>query len=176
MAKEYTLYDNNLTCEIEKSVRKDMFDNRDVETSAWTSQESISDDELNEEWYELISYAWDDFKTEMQRFLDEHKCLVFGTVGTWHGQMHGGKFIRSFHDFCTLLNSCDNIRIYESNGHFHIVASHHDGTNYMEMKVLTDRGVISAQNNMWDNERQFHEHLWNRPMYTKLPRFMKWLG
>ena len=171
--KKITFYDNDLSIEREKSLRQDMFENRDVEMSEWTSPESISDADVYEEWGEICSLHWDNFQLEMELFLQSNYCLMCGTVGTWRGNMKGGKFIQSLHDFNSIFRSCEHICVYEENGHFHIVASHHDGTNYMEMKVLTNRGMASAQHNMWDNDRALHERLWNSSTYTKLPRMAR---
>lgn len=108
-------------------------------------------------------------------FNGERTYLAVGTVGRWNGTFKGG-FI--FHSFQELLNKvgkdCDYFKLYDVNGHFYMQSSHHDGTNLVEVKVLTKRGEDYYQN--WEygsdgrTEAVCHKQLFNR--YSVLPNYM----
>ena len=52
-----------------------------------------------------------------------------------------------------------------------IKASHHDGTNYAELKELTCKGSNYAADHRYDSDREVHEKLWNSNFYTRLPHY-----
>ena len=72
---------------------------------------------------------------------------------------------------------CDYIKIWMENGHFYVKGSHHDGTDEVEVKEITDRG-----NDYYDNwnygsdnrtEREVHHKMFTNSHYTHL---IKWEG
>ena len=55
-----------------------------------------------------------------------------------------------------------------------LTCSHHDGTNFYEIKILTDRGIEYLNGTMGRasdkrSEQYVHEHIFKR--YSKLPHF-----
>ena len=81
-------------------------------------------------------------------------------------------------DFEEMLNKaakdCDYIHLYDKNGHLYLKCSHHDGTNYYEIKKVTDRGVEYLANwkDNWDDnrtEQYVHNQIMER--YSVLPHF-----
>lgn len=72
------------------------------------------------------------------------------------------------------MTDCDYVHLYDENGHFYMQCSHHDGTNYYEIKKLTDKGIEYLKN--WEenwNDRRSERYVHNQIMkrYSILPNF-----
>lgn len=90
-------------------------------------------------------------KDDLERFFNgESTWILQGTCGCWNGNHKVGMI---FEDFEEMLNKaakdCDYIHLYDKNGHLYLKCSHHDGTNYYEIKKVTDRGVEYLAN--WED-------------------------
>lgn len=144
-----------------------------AEDEGWESEDDISDERVNQEVYDQSEFAWDDFKYEFDSFLQNSQTgfLLCGDVGTWRGSMAGGCYVDKFDDLYKFWDSCDYIKVYDDGGHLYIKASHHDGTNYAELKELTKKGVEYKDNHYWDSDQEVHEKLFNSNFYTKLPHY-----
>lgn len=84
-----------------------------------------------------------------------------------------------FGDFEVMINKaakdCDYIHLYDKNGRLYLKCSHHDGTNYYEIKKVTDKGVEYLANweDNWDDnrtEQYVHNQIMER--YSVLPHFV----
>jgi hypothetical protein len=144
-----------------------------AEDEGWESEDDISDERVSKEVYFQEECAWDDFKYEFGKFLKDsyYGFLLCGDVGTWRGSVAGGCYVNNFDDLYKFWDGCDYIKVYDEGGHLYIEASHHDGTNYAELKELTCKGSNYALNHSYDDDREVHEKLWNSNFYTKLPHY-----
>ena len=141
--------------------------------SKWETMEDIPDEDVynfvdnNEEW------EWDDFKTEFGHFIkkSDYGFLLVGDVGTWRGNIAGGCYVNKFDDLYTFWEDCRDIKVWDEGGHLYIKASHHDGTNYAELKELTQAGSNYKDEHYWDSDKETHEKLWNSTYYTRLPHY-----
>lgn len=118
----------------------------------------------------LDDIYWDDFKEEFENFMDGHVFVLQGEIGTWRGQMAGGFTFDSFSELSKAWEDCDYLKIYDENGHLYIECSHHDGTNFYEVRKLTEKGEEYLNNHHYDDEREVHNRLMKNP-YSILPNY-----
>ena len=137
--------------------------------------DEYTDDDV---WNMIYDFDAEDYSEEVDRmrdFFSDGTYIIFGSIGRWDGCRTGFDI---FDDFDSAYNhaieDCDYVKIYDVNGHFYIECSHHDGTNYYEIKKLTDAGIRYFENwdESWDDKRSnsyIKDKLINR--YSVLPRF-----
>lgn len=102
-------------------------------------------DPTSDELSEYIDYAIRDDIDMTIEILDDiffdHRVLIIGSIQRWDGVRRGWNTYRTFHEaFEFITEDCDFVMVYESDGHLYIKCSHHDGTNEIEVKTLTDDG------------------------------------
>ena len=143
------------------------------EEEGWETEDDVPDNRVTDEVYAQSEFTWDDFKVEFGRFLGDSNngFLLVGTCGLWNGTYDGGCYVNSFDDLHKFWKDCDYIKVYDEGGHLYVKASHHDGTNYAELKELTRKGNSYADNHYWDSDRDVHKVLWNSNFYTRLPHY-----
>lgn len=143
------------------------------EERGWKSADDIPDDDVYEEVNLQEEMEWNDFKSEFGRFIENspNGFLLCGTVGTWRGRLAGGFYVNSFSDLTRFWKDCDYIKVYDEKGHLYIEASHHDGTNYAELKELTAKGDSYKDNHYYDSDREVHGVIFNNNFFSKLPRY-----
>lgn len=124
-------------------------------------------DDTQEQQDEII---WQDISYELKREFEKNYYLLVGTCGRWDGKAKGGKFISSYADFQSAIAHLDYIKIYELNGHLYIDGYHHDGSDFYELKKLTDKGYEFASSNYFAHSRTLHNTIFNNNFYSKLPR------
>lgn len=137
--------------------------------------EEPSIDDIYNEIYELLSIEWEDNKRDLENFFDGSTWILFGTAGLWNGNFAAGTIFTDFTEmFDNAIKDCDYWKIYDVNGHLYLKCSHHDGTNFYEIKEVTDRGVEYLQN--WEynysdkrTEEYVHKNIMER--YSRLPRY-----
>lgn len=139
----------------------------------WESELDIPDDIVSDEVYFQDSVSYDDFKREFSGFINQsaNGFLLCGTIGRWTGPCSGGCYINCFDDLYNFWGGCDYIKVYDKKGHLYIEASHHDGTNYAELKEITDKGGIYKNSHYYDSDREVHDTLFNNNFYTRLPHY-----
>lgn len=172
--KKHIIYSNWDTDDYREMAVENILINREDE---YTDESEIPDDVLYNEIYECMNYTWDDEWSMVKDFFEGKTILVCGQVGTWRGNMDAGKVI-SIDELYKCWNNCDYLEIYDEGGHFYIRAAHHDGTNYYEVKLLTEKGVEYYDN--WENsytdrrsEQEIHEVLFGNSHYTHIPHFAR---
>lgn len=77
----------------------------------------------------------------LERYFDEHKCLVSGSIGRWDGPSHGYDVIESSRDFYRLIKGDLDIEIFEEPNCLVICGYHHDGEDLFYIRELTDAGI-----------------------------------
>ena len=168
--KEYVFYDDTDICSQYQETKNALFEMY-REDYDWYSADDVPDDMI---WKEISSHNDDEFhylKYSLSRVIDGNYCLIKGTCGRWTGKQECGRFIQSVDELISGLQHLDNIRFYEVNGHFYIEGSHHDGSDYYELKLLTKKGVEYADKNYFAHDRQLHTTIFKNNFYSTLPRF-----
>lgn len=166
-AQRRTIYNNyNLWDDYEEFARENLADN---------GNENPSNDEIWEEIYLQDSFNWDDEKERLENFFAEGTWILRGINEFWYGRKEAGIIFTDFMDmFNKATTDCDYVHIYDENGHLFLKCSHHDGTNFYEIKKVTDKGIdyIDRWKDNW-NDKRTEEYIHDRVMekYSTLPHF-----
>lgn len=140
------------------------------------NEDDITNDMLIEERYHLEEIYWDDFSYELKRFFDKSNAwLLTGSIGRWDGNYRGGYIFNTFEEFCKCLEDCAYIEITDNKGHLEVKCSHHDGTNFYEVKRVSDFGYEWYNNHgcyIYDEEK-VHTKMWDNNFMTSLPHFAR---
>ena len=173
--KERLIYDNY-----------DLWDMYSEDAKNWLIEEKemkpedISDDAIWNEIYDQDEMAWEITRNEMEDFFDKSKAmwLAVGSVGRWNGNFAGGFIFSTFDELISRAGmDCDYFKFTDVNGRLYMQCSHHDGTNEVEVKQITEAGKRLYEN--WNYsasaryaypEKELHKKIFNR--YSTLPNFV----
>lgn len=92
--------------------------------------------------------------------------IVLADLGLWNGRFDGGKIIRGL---CKSISECfeDYNEIYQEGKRLKVKAIHHDGTNYFQIRELTDRGLEYMRRNEYHlSDRELHQRLFKDSHYS----------
>lgn len=153
----------------EDDARECIYDNDFDEQ--YETKEDIPDNDIWKELAFMEEIGWEDESCMLRDFFDGAEWILQGTFGLWWGRPRGGFTFDSFEEMTNAWNKCDYIRLYDENGHFYIDAAHHDGTNYYEVKRLTDKGIEYLSNHAYDCEEEVHDILFSSNFYSALPHY-----
>ena len=138
-------------------------------------EEEYTQNDILDYIYEEKRFEEECFLEEFGHFLSNNTFIVVGTCGLWYGNAEGGTIINGISDFFRLLKDCNFYKITDCNGHLLVQGSHHDGTNYFELKVLNNRGEEFYDRNSYSmDRRKLCTKLFSNT-YSKLPRLAKTL-
>ena len=135
-----------------------------------------SENELYRYMHDLSMVYLEDVEGEIkyhENAFGKKQYIVSATLGLWNGNFKGGKIITGLWNVITQCFE-DYNKIYEERGRLKINATHHDGTNYFQIKELTEKGVEFAERHKWDlSDRALHEKLFNDSHYSKNVQMFK---
>ena len=133
----------------------------------------ITQNDILEYIYEDKKYEEECFLEEFGHFLSNNTFIATGTCGLWYGKVEGGMIINGIDDFFKLLRDCDFYKITDCKGHLMVKGSHHDGTNYFELKTLNNKGEAFYDRNSYSMDRkELYTKLFSNT-YSRLPRLAK---
>ncbi|MBO5969197.1 MAG: hypothetical protein J6S14_11950 [Clostridia bacterium] len=167
-----TIFNNYYDSDRWDEVQQFLFENY-ADENDWEDANDVPDDEVWDQLYFEYDLDWEDARHDLEKFMrDNGPLLVVGSLGLWYGNCAGGKICKDLRELSGAWEDCDYINIYDQNGHLYIKCSHHDGSNYFECKVLTEKGENYADDHSWDmDDQDLHKRLWNDSHYTHLPHF-----
>ena len=171
MKKEICIYDNYDLWNLYKDEAKEM--------AMETYGDDYTEDSIWECIYLLNDTEYKDTMDELRDFFSNGTYIIFGNIGRWDRIHSGFDIFNDFNDaYMKAVKDCDYIRIYDYDGHFRIECSHHDGTNFYEIKKLTDKGISYFEN--WDygyikNDKRSNDYIMEKLIskYSVLPKFAK---
>lgn len=135
----------------------------------WDSLECVPEEMIDQELDLITDFAMDEIN---MFFNGDNMYLIMGTIGTWRGPMKGGFVFSTLNQLRKAWKYCDYIKIYDVNGHLYIKCSHHDGTNYFEVKMLTEKGKKYINDiHTGKSNREIHTTIWNSNFFSKLPHY-----
>lgn len=145
-----TLFDNTDNYDTIEQVKMDLsvceeYEHTNEEQLFNIACDLVADNE-REEWREMLKTLNKQFRT---------KWIVSANVGTWQGRRSGYKIFEDTEDMMrTLTEHCDYIKVWKENNNLFVRASHHDGTNNYQCKVLTGKGcdTYDSWNYRWLDE------------------------
>jgi len=122
------------------------------------------------------STNWECEKERLEEFFNDGSTWILrGTNGRWNGTFEAGTIFTDFMDmYREAMTDCDYVHLYDENGHFYMQCSHHDGTNYYEIRKLTDKGIEYLKN--WEenwNDKRSERYIYDQIMkrYSTFPNF-----
>lgn len=142
----------------------------------WVDEdEEITDDMLYEWRNEQTNLDFETAMDELKSFFCNKNVGFFGNVGRWDGNHKAGKIGKFEEVFYAAIKDCDYINIYEENGKMFLECSHHDGTNFFEIKEITDKGMeyLDRWEYGTDNRTEEHAHTQIYKRYSHRPGFCK---
>ena len=160
--KEYTIFDSYDTCSDEnmKEARENMIENmffnadendcitvtdnynKEVKLTREEYGNSITDDQLYNECYEMERIWFEDERAELKHN-SEGPVIAIADIERWNGRCGGYKVLKSLED--VMFSSCDYERVYvDSNGDLRKEESHHDGSNSILYRYWRD-GLTDTQ-------------------------------
>jgi len=108
-----------------------LFDNYDVEEEDYENQDILLRDAID----------------EIKESAGSGKWIAGGMIGRWDGRRKGYAMFDNFDKmFQSITKDCDYVKIEMENGKLMITATHHDGTNCLTCKLVTDKGHIVYDN------------------------------
>lgn len=157
------------------------FDRKEVIDCILENNEDLTIEDITEEmiydWWHSDCEIWFDAEYhQLKNYFKDDTIICFGSVERWCGMYEGGRIFDDFEKaFREMTVDCDYIKIYEDNNHLYIKCSHHDGTNYFEIKKLTEKGKEYYDNwcYSWDNRSEQYIHNQIIKYYSRLPRYCK---
>lgn len=167
---KYTLYSNYYGWIDEEEIKQYLWECEYID-----HLDEATDDMIYNEMHFLEEMYWNDISYELKHFFDKGSAwLLTGSIGRWDGNYRGGYIFNTFEEFCKCLEDCAYIEITDNKGHFEVKCSHHDGTNFYEVKRVSDFGYEWYNNHSWDMyEEELHTKMWNNNFMTSLPHFAR---
>lgn len=147
------------------------------------NEREFSNKAVWEHIYDMEREDYENAMHELKKVFGSRKVIAAGSAGTWRGSFEAAKIFDNVEAALrSITKDCDYIKIESLNGHVKVTASHHDGTNCFDLKVLTERGEILYGN--WDfnyhtkfgnlTEYQILDKIWNDKHYSKLAGKIAW--
>lgn len=158
-----------------------IFDNYDVDFDSAkeilidNGNENPSDDAVWDFISEDMSYAWNEILEELDEILDGN-LIAFGTLGKWNGTISGWQTFDSIGKLIEwALKDCDYWKLTETNGHLRLVSSHHDGSNAIEIKKLTENGNRFYENWAYSCDTRTSKEIGDKLVkrYSRLPHYIR---
>lgn len=119
----------------------------DYETEARESLEENgitepSDDAVWSVIYDMDLDEWELAKEILCKFFEGSTWIIYGYTERWDGKRRGWYIFTDFMDmFSKAAKDCNYVHIYDKNGHMFLKCSHHDGTNFYEIRKVTEKGI-----------------------------------
>ena len=167
---KHTLYSNYYGWISEDEIKRYLWDCEYID-----HLDEATHDMIYDAMYELERMYWNDISYELKRFFDKGDAwLLVGTLGLWDGKCKGGYIFNTYDEFLDCLKDCECWEIVDDKGHLYVKGSHHDGTNFYEVKRVSDFGYEWYSNHVWYmHEEELHTKMWNNNFMTSLPHFAK---
>lgn len=126
-----------------------------------------------EELYEFIEdenlRCLEDEQTNIEFYEKQYGTkhyIIIASLGLWNGRFDGGKIIKGLWNS---ISKCfeDYNEIYQDGKRVKVTAHHHDGTNYFEIRELTDKGIEYWERHEYDmSDRELHTRLFKDSHYS----------
>ena len=166
--KQRIIFDNYNTDEYEEDCREWLIENGNTDPS---------DEDIMGEIQFRLDTLWDDVKHEMDNAFRGKRFLAVGICERWDGKHSGGFIFSNFDELINHFSDCGYFKIWDENGKLFLEASHHDGTDCIEIKRITSTGEQYYNN--WRNavsdhrtEREIHSRMISDSHYTNLVNFV----
>lgn len=120
-------------------------------------------------------FVWEHEIGIINDFLCNKVFILFGTEKRWNGVRCVFDIVSCIDDIMEMLRECDEIEIYDENGHMYFYGTHHDGSVRLELRELNERGITYYEKwyNSLDDKRteQYIGKMLRTDNYSKLPHY-----
>lgn len=128
-----------------------------------------SEDDMYEYLASEIDWMLGDLYCEIETYERTHGAksyVVLADLGLWNGRYDGGKVINGlWNTISQTLEDYSTIKLVGKR--LKVSAVHHDGTNYYEIRELTDKGTQYMERHEYDmSDRELHTKLFNDSHYS----------
>jgi len=104
------------------------------------------------------------------------RILVIGDIGTWRGRFSGYKILPG--NVKNIFSSdCDYVEWYAENRCIKSTMHHHDGTNYLEYRVIReDRNIQNLLNKIYNQQEVSRQMInyYTRSLYPYIAEVYGW--
>lgn len=133
--------------------------------------DEISDDD---KWQYLANEedtAYEDLKAELEAVVGNHSIVCIGTVGRWDGTYEGGFLAENVQEVFNKVSGRDMgyFDVFIEEGELNVSFTHHDGTNTVVARILTDAGqeYIWSEIDEWEvDTSETHRILFESDEYS----------
>lgn len=88
----------------------------------------------------------DTWENAMSGLSEATPLIVYSSCQRWNGKHKGGRICDNIKVFYNFINYADDVMIVIEHGKCHLTCFHHDGTDYYEIRCLTDKGKRFFEN------------------------------
>lgn len=92
-----------------------------------------------EEAYDHQQFEIEALRSTLDNIFKDKYLVAEGSLGLWNGRVAGGAVISNTHEFLQFMHDYNSV--YVEDGMLKLEAIHHDGTNYINFRILSRRGV-----------------------------------
>ena len=135
--KERTIFKSSLFWTSEEEEKQKESIKQIIEEDVIDSGEvfDISDERVNDRFYEDIDMWYDDTKLNLNKILPNN-IIAIGSVGVWTGTHKGGKVMGNNLNEILYAGDCDDIEVTYDRFNVHSVLAHHDGRHHMTYRMV----------------------------------------
>ena len=182
-ATERVIYDDwhYFDDDFEEGVWEDLAEIRGI--SVEEAKRQISD----MDFYDEISFYKDadfgdmrrELKTLAEKYMDDCRFIVGGTVGRWNGTSKGWEIVDDVDQllsagYGSVFQDCESFKVWDENGHLYAEGAHHDGTVCVEIKgIMPDGESLLGDIEEGADELDAIRTIWDDDTgrYSAIPRF-----
>ncbi|MDE5639177.1 MAG: hypothetical protein K2I47_05215 [Odoribacter sp.] len=93
------------------------------------------------EIYRLDEGCWEEVRRQLATFFQGRMWLLYGYVMRWNGRQRAGFVFTSFWEmFQKATKDQEHVHIFEQGNRMFLECLHHDGTNFYEIRKITEKG------------------------------------
>ena len=141
-------------------MRHTIWSNRNINPYDWKAvyldcmeinEEDMDEDKLWCWIHDMLSYYLDDERANLNEQTDG-RILVIADLGLWNGRRDGYKILNE--NVNSIFSTGEDYTEWYSDGHnIKAIASHHDGTNYYEYRIIReDRNIQNLLDAIYNGE------------------------
>lgn len=145
-----------------------------AELNEW-DEDTDDEDNLVSYIYDSLNMYLDDERMNLNKNVDG-RILVIGDLGLWYGRRQGYRILKAnISDI--LYNDADYVEWYGDGYNIRATASHHDGTNYYEYRVIReDRRIQNLLDAIYNGEKITRKKLnyYTKSLYPYVAKVYGW--
>ena len=137
--KEHTIFKSYLfwTLDEEKEQKECIKEMMIEDAEDWGTEVDLSDDAINERFWEDINMFYDDERLNLNKKLPNN-IIAIVDVGRWDGRYKGCKIMGNNLNEVLYFGDCDDLYVYCDRYDVCSVMAHHDGRHYVTYRMIKE--------------------------------------